>query len=205
MSDDSVNSSDERGRFLKGAIGGIAAFIIVLTIVAAIVHNVFNADNPDANLYSSLATALIITWIIVLISFYIWAVQFYNVNHGWSMKAWERLANNESPSAENAPKDNPHKTESLGLPNGTVRATIAISLMVGGLAMMIASLGMPDRLKTNEFFIDNFEFFKTAFLMMIAFYFGNKSLDFLKDRKQVFGGPKKEEKKSEFDVNDSQG
>ena len=121
------------------------------------------------------------------------------------MGAWKRLKDKESDSAENAPKDNPHKTESLGLPNGTVRATIAISLMVGGLAMMIASLGMPDRLKTNEFFIDNFEFFKTAFLMMIAFYFGNKSLDFLKDRKQVFGGPKKEEKKSEFDVNDSQG
>jgi magnesium-transporting ATPase (P-type) len=179
--------------FATRALLCVLAFIIVLAIVTAVVYHIF--EKPDAsaapNLYSSLATALVINWMIVLVSYYIWAIQFYNVNFGWSIKAWERNSEAKKDStdqkAKKEPESNPYNGQSLGLPAGTVRGTIAITLIVGSLAMMIASLGMDSRLRQNEFFVDNFEFFKTAFLMMIAFYFGNKSLEFLKDRKQVYG------------------
>ena len=62
---------------------------------------------------------------------------------------------------------------------GTVRGTISITLLVGSLSMAIASLGMDYVIKEDSFIADHFDFFKTAFLMMIAFYFGNKSLEML--------------------------
>lgn len=177
-------------KFATRAILCVVAFIVVLVVVTFAVYMIFErpATNAEPNLYSSLATALVINWMIVLVSYYIWAIQFYSVNLGWSISAWERNSKAKEPEGKKkTPEVNPHQKESLGLPAGTVRGTIAITLLVGSLAMMIASLGMDSRLNQNEFFVDNFEFFKTAFLMMIAFYFGNKSLEFLKDRKQVYG------------------
>ncbi len=174
--------------FTTRAILCVVAFIVVLVAVTALVYWIFESNTEEPNLYSSLATALVINWMIVLISYYIWAIQFYSVNLGWSISAWKRNSQlKEDEGKKKEPESNPHHGESLGLPAGTIRGTIAVTLVVGSLAMMIASLGMDSRLNQNEFFIDNFEFFKTAFLMMIAFYFGNKSLEFLKDRKQVFG------------------
>jgi hypothetical protein len=38
---------------------------------------------------------------------------------------------------------------------------------------------MPSEIKENSFIVDNFDFIKTAFLMMIAFYFGHKSLELI--------------------------
>jgi len=53
--------------------------------------------------------------------------------------------------------------------------------------MILVSFNTKNIVKDNETFIDNFDFFKNAFLMMIAFYFGQKSLETLlsnqKDRK----------------------
>ncbi len=175
-------------KFATRAILCVVAFIVVLIGVTAGVYWIFEKPTEEPNLYSSLATALVINWMIVLVSYYIWAIQFYSVNLGWSISAWQRNSEvKDSEAKKKEPEANPHHGESLGLPAGTVRGTIAVTLLVGSLAMMIASLGMDSRLNQNEFFVDNFEFFKTAFLMMIAFYFGNKSLEFLKDRKQVYG------------------
>mgnify|MGYP001800169551 CR=1 FL=1 len=173
--------------FRRNAILGVIGFAL-LVLVTSVCVNLWFKGEEGSNLYYSLATGLIISWMIVLVAYYIWAMQFYNVNHGWSMAAWKRheVKAVDDPSAkEQAPKGNPHQSETLGLPNGTIRGTIAVSLLVGGLAMMIASMGMKSKLEANSFFIDNFDFFKTAFLMMIAFYFGNKSLDFLKNPRKV--------------------
>ncbi len=148
----------------------------------------FIIGSKDKDFYFNLAVFIIVSWMAILIIYFAWAIGFYNINYGWTDEDWDRWqkARDTNPEAvtEN-PTENPHKDETLGLPGGTVRGTIAISLLIGGLAMMIASLSFKDRLQPNEYFIDNFEFFKTAYLMMIAFYFGNKSLEFLKDRKQV--------------------
>ncbi len=148
----------------------------------------FIIGSKDKDFYFNLAVFIIVSWMAILIIYFAWAIGFYNINMGWTDEDWKRMyeARKTNPdAAPDEPTENPHKDETLGLPGGTVRGTIALSLLIGGLAMMIASLSFKDRLQPNEYFIDNFEFFKTAYLMMIAFYFGNKSLEFLKDRKQV--------------------
>jgi magnesium-transporting ATPase (P-type) len=164
----------------------VGLFISIVFFVGFLAF--FIVGSKDKDFYFNLAVFIIVSWLAILIIYYAWAIGFYNVNMGWTDGDWKRLfeAKKVNPEAgADEPTENPHKEETLGLPNGTVRGTIAISLLVGGLAMMIASLSFKDRLQPNEYFIDNFEFFKTAYLMMIAFYFGNKSLEFLKDRKQV--------------------
>ncbi len=164
----------------------VGLIISVLFFVGFLVF--FIIGSKDKDFYFNLAVFIIVSWMAILLIYFSWAIGFYNINMGWTDDDWRRLREAKAvnpDAAPDEPTENPHKDETLGLPNGTVRGTIAISLLIGGLAMMIASLSFNDRLHPNEYFIDNFEFFKTAYLMMIAFYFGNKSLEFLKDRKQV--------------------
>jgi len=77
---------------------------------------------------------------------------------------------------------NPNSDETLGLPPGTVRGTIALSVLVIAMAMMIASLAMPPSMPKDEVMVDHFEFLKTGFVMVIAFYFGSKSLEILRKK-----------------------
>ena len=136
------------------------------------------------DIYQNLAVAVIVSWVIYLVAYYIWAIIFYNINMGWTDEDWEKQAEakNVNPrAATKEPDANPESAESLGLPSGTVRATIALSLLVAGLSMTIASLSMNNTYPANAFFIDHFEYFKTAFIMMIAFYFGSKSLEIIRD------------------------
>lgn len=157
-----------------------------LVVISTTLFEVWFA--PDESFYYNLAAALVMSWLLVLVLYYVWAIYFYNINLGWTDDDWAKsAAQRKTEGIAKEPDDNPNKEETLGLPPGTVRGTIALSILVGGLAMVIASFSMRDRLNQNEFFIDNFEFFKTAFLMVVAFYFGNKSLDFLKYRSDVKG------------------
>ncbi len=145
--------------------------------------------NPE-KMYYNLAAGLIISWIIALVVYYFWAIYFYNINMGWTDADWEILEQrkeNGDEYVDDEPTANPNATETLGLPPGTVRATLALSLLVGSLSLMLASLDLPYQLEQNQFFIDNYEFMKTAFLMMVAFYFGNKSIEYLKQRSPVYG------------------
>lgn len=144
---------------------------------------------PTEPFFFILAAAIVVSWILMLTLYYVWAIYFYNINRGWTDKDWDDAQNNllvQGSPAE--PENNPNNDQTLGLPQGTVRGTIALSVLVGGMAMLVASLGMPGKLSQNEFLVDNFEYIKTAFLMVIAFYFGSKTLEFI-DRKQVFKGP----------------
>lgn len=141
-------------------------------------------------IFYNLAAGIIISWIIALIAYYFWAIYFYNVNMGWEDADWSKqdaLKKKDPELAEKEPEVNPNAKETLGLPPGTVRATLALTLLIGAMALMLASLELPHKMEQNSLFIDNYEFLKTAFLMMVAFYFGNKSLDFLKDRNPVHG------------------
>jgi len=151
---------------------------------------------PKEVFFFNLAASIILSWVLILILYYVWAIYFYNINLGWTDKDWQdhetKILVEGTPSE---PKANPNLVETLGLPPGTVRGTIALSVIVGGMAMLIASLAMPGRLSQNEFLVDHFEFLKTAFLMVIAFYFGTKSLELLKDKKPASGGDTAEEEK----------
>ncbi len=132
------------------------------------------------DIYNKLGICLIILWIGILVAYYSWAVYFYNINYGLTDKDWEKIeAAKDAGNDVDEPGDNPNAEQTFGLPPGTVRGTIALTLLVGALAMIIVAFGKDSVLKDNETFVDNFQFLKTGFLMMIAFYFGNKSLEYL--------------------------
>jgi len=157
-------------------------FAILLAVTTAAVHWAMGGES----FFKNLTVSIIISWLVVLVAYYAWALYFYNINYGWSEDDWLRFRKekgNNPVITEDEPVANPHKEETLGLPPGTVRGTVALTLLIGGTAMTIAALSFGDRLKDNELLIDNFDFFKKAFLMMIAFYFGTKSLEILQKDK----------------------
>ncbi len=163
----------------------VAAAYIGLIIFTTLLVTLLN----PGKMYYNLAAGMIISWIISLIVYYTWAIYFYNINMGWTDADWEELEikkDGQPGLLDDEPIINPHSTETLGLPPGTVRATLALSLLVGGFSLMLASLELPYKLEQNQFFIDNYDFLKTAFLMMVAFYFGNKSLEYLQPPKEPF-------------------
>lgn len=183
---------------LKNAILAVALFFLIVIIIniglyAAwfLTHRAPTAASADV--FQILAASVIITWIMLVIGYYIWAIRFYCINLGWTDEDWAakggKLSISDSEDLGKAtsvtpdtmePVENPNKDQSMGLPEGTVRATIALSMLVAGLSMTIASFSMNNTFPLNALFIDHYEFFKTGFLMMIAFYFGTKSLDVLR-------------------------
>ncbi len=157
--------------------------VIVIAFAICILSGVFNDINDS---YRQIAVALIILWVGILVSYYVWAIYFYNVNLGYSDEEWESIRQRRSsalmlkdsgleydPSDLDEPSENPYQDETFGLPVGTVRGTIALTLLMGGLAMLIYSIGHPEIPIT-----DHLEFFIQAFLMMVAFYFGSKVLEY---------------------------
>jgi hypothetical protein len=142
---------------------------------------------PQEAFFFVLAAAIVVSWILMLTLYYVWAIYFYNINRGWTDKDWDdhqtKVLMEGTPTE---PDSNPNSYETLGLPPGTVRGTIALSVLVGGMAMLVASLAMPEKISQNEFLVDHFEYIKTAFLMVIAFYFGSKTLETI-SRKQILG------------------
>lgn len=172
-------------------------FILVL-LLSMIVITAFQLVFGNISIYSFVAISLILIWLGLLVGYLAWSIYFYNINLGLTNESWaelkeKRISEDESSFADqtlnkkvSGPQDNIYKEESLGLPPGTIRGTLALTLMIGGLALFIYSMGDPKIQEGNSFIYDNFEFFKTAFLMMIAFYFGSKSLELL--RKDAPGG-----------------
>lgn len=174
-------NKDKIGKYFFRTTICIEIILLVLLTIVIFFHDSFGVK---MNLYSVMGVSLIILWVGVLIAYYAWAIYFYNINLGLTDLDWEKIeASREGDSPLADREDNPHDEQTLGLPPGTVRGTIAITLLVGALAMTLVLFGDGNRLKDNEIFVDNFDFFKTAFLMMIAFYFGQKSLEYLLPKK----------------------
>ena len=186
----SVNGDVEANKLAQTKIIVYAGFAVIflLYVSGVIVHRV----NVGSNFLTNLSITIIISWLVLLVSYYAWALYFYNVGLGWSDDKWHRFRiDKEDPTAvPHARNKNPHDEETLGLPPGTVRGTIALTLLVGALALTIASFGMDSSVKSNTVMIDNFQFYKEAFLMMIAFYFGAKALEILQGNS---GKPKTQE------------
>ena len=154
--------------------------LIILGTIAYIIMQFIK--DPGDELYNLVALGILLIWFGVLVAYYAWAIYFYNINLGLTNEDWAEIRERRQYSpegAEDVPSENPNINETMGLPTGTVRGTLALTLMIGGLAMTIAALGMESFMKENTFLVDNFDFFKTAFLMMIAFYFGSKSLEMI--------------------------
>ncbi|MDN5210957.1 DUF5675 family protein [Fulvivirgaceae bacterium BMA12] len=187
------------GKYILNAIVAIGVFVIELLIIAYL-YKLFSkvdissgADGSiPVSLFDALAISLILVWFGVLIAYLAWAIHFYNINLGLTNEDWaaikERINEGKArremgedvPEEELVePTENPYKDETFGLPPGTIRGTLALSLLLGGFSLLIVSFGHPDVLGSSDIFRENYEFFKTAFLMMIAFYFGSKSLQYI--------------------------
>ncbi|MEM7298432.1 MAG: N-acetylmuramoyl-L-alanine amidase, partial [Bacteroidota bacterium] len=145
----------------------------------------------ERSLYEGLAAFIIFTWITIFLRYFGWALYFYNISYGWTDRDWDRYEGaldrkkkGEFVSKEELkkPAENPYSAQSFGLPSGTVRGMLAFTLLFGAIGMLIASFGKDGYIDSNSFFWNHFEFFETAFLMMIAFYFGDKSLRYLQNR-----------------------
>jgi hypothetical protein len=162
---------------LLGCIGLVELILLILVIV--ITSKAMGTQ--DANfIYKMISINILLIWIGVLIGYYTWVIYFFNINLGLTNEDWAEIREKEQNGEPvEVRKENPHGNQTLGLPEGTIRGTLALSLAVGAMAMLVASLGIDHTMSANELFIDTFDFFKTAFLMMIAFYFGNKSLQYL--------------------------
>lgn len=179
---DKIERSIKNKKFLNKLFVFLMCLIdlIILGAIAYIIVQMING--PEDEFYNLIALGILLIWFGILVAYYAWAVYFYNINLGLTNEDWAEIRERRQYSpegVEEVPTENPNINETLGLPTGTVRGTLALTLMMGGLAMTIAALGMEGFVKENVYLVDNFDFFKTAFLMMIAFYFGSKSLEMI--------------------------
>jgi hypothetical protein len=152
--------------------------VLSILLIGLLVYFIMGKSKLD--IYSTIGIGIIIVWIALLVLYYSWAIYFYNINLGLTDNDWKKIedSGDTDPSVQSR-FANPERAESLGLPPGTVRGTIALTVIVGGLALFIASLGRNNFVNENQILVDYFDFFKSAFLMVIAFYFGAKSLETL--------------------------
>ncbi|MEQ9468351.1 MAG: hypothetical protein RLN88_13135 [Ekhidna sp.] len=170
---------------------GIRVIIVILLGLGAFgVMMVFETSAGDGAVFKAIALGIVTLWACIFLSYFIWAVYYYNINMGLTDEEWNKIYqakedkrqgnfyNEDDIEAE--PESNPYKDETFGMPNGTVRGMIAFSLLFGAIALLVASFGMTNEIDSSSLFWDQYEFFKTAFLMMIAFYFGSRSLQYLR-------------------------
>jgi len=164
-------------RLFIGCMGLVELLLFILIVI--ITWKAFRGNNENF-IYKMISINIILLWIGILVGYYSWVIYFFNINFGLTNQDWAEIRQKtQNGEPVDYPTRNPHFEQTLGLPEGTVRGTLALSLAVGALAMLVASLGIDTTMSANELFVDTFDFFKTAFLMMIAFYFGNKSLQYL--------------------------
>jgi len=169
--------------------------VIVIFTILTILGSIFIASGSTLDsgvVYKVVAFDVIMVWLCVFTSYFIWALHFYNINYGLTNSEWEKIYHEKEKrrngeeynihDINEEPEANPYKKDTFGLPTGTVRGMIAFTLLFGAIAILIASLAPENNLTKESFLFDQFEFFKTAFLMMIAFYFGSRSLEYLKGK-----------------------
>ncbi|MEM6642356.1 MAG: hypothetical protein AAF616_05210 [Bacteroidota bacterium] len=168
----------------RGLIGGITIALIVLSIIGIIA-----LLGKGYGAFTIVGFLILMLWTNVFLGYFIWATYFYNLGYGVSTQVWAKIeqakddkANGEPYNADildEEPLYNPYKDQTFGLPPGTVRGMIAFTLLFGGVALLLASFDIQGELPAEQLFRDPYDFFKTAFLMMVAFYFGTKSLKYI--------------------------
>lgn len=167
-------------------IGYLSWIFLIFGILSAVLIFFSTGD-----IFKATAVIFLLVWLIVFLRYFVWAVYHYNINYGLTSNDWVKIAEarekklrgediDEKETEE--PAYNPYRSQTFGLPPGTVRGMIAFTLLFGSITILVASMGMGAGDLQNSLIRDQFEFFKTAFLMMIAFYFGDKSLKFLQKR-----------------------
>jgi MFS family permease len=183
-----VPAKTERNSMYKIFFYGICGIIVALILIG--LWGVYALHNSA---FHSIAMAVIILWACVFLGYFMWGVYFYNINLGITEEEWERIEENKRKKSrgeyysedelKEEPRFNPYADQTFGLPPGTVRGMIAFTLLFGSISMLIMSIGSKDCTECQAVIRDQYEFFKTAFLMMIAFYFGTRALEYLQPNK----------------------
>src|SRR5690606_4543643 len=168
---------------------GTAVLTMVLTLLGVV--GAFFVYVEHDNLFQAVGLVISVIWIGAFLMYFMWAVYHYNINYGLTDLDWEKIFEAREryrqgfpvKQAElDAPTSNPYRAQTFGLPPGTVRGMIAFTLLIGGMSLLIVSFGTEYTGAELALVRQQFEFFETAFLMMIAFYFGDKSLRYLQKR-----------------------
>jgi hypothetical protein len=174
------------------AIGLVFAIFLILFFWG--IGNILQNDTcTNCAIYKAIGFGIIMLWTCIFLIYFIWASHFYNINYGITNKDWDKIYKAKEQRTEGGfykqedideePQYNPYSDQTFGLPPGTVRGMIAFTLLFGSLALLVVSFGLENSWEPGSFIVDQFEFFKTAFIMMIAFYFGSHSLKYLKKDK----------------------
>ena len=175
-------------KFFEGLIRTIIIVFICLMIIGSFALALAN----DLSIFKIIGFNIIAIWIGIFVCYFVWAMQFYNIHFGQTKAQREKIEREKEKrrngysfnihDIEEERTLNPYQKETFGLPNGTVRGMIAFTLLFGAIALLIVSFDSNLFANQKTFFYDQFEFFKTAFLMMIAFYFGSRSLEYLRGK-----------------------
>lgn len=183
--------NDGTNPYRKVFFAGVNILGIVLLLTGFIGSFFIVTDGGEGAVYKATGMMVMIIWAVIFLRYFVWALYFYNINYGLTDKDWKKIFEAKKdklqgkptlPGADSGPKENPYKEETFGLPAGTVRGMIAFTLLFGAIGLTIVSIGLNSQIPQDSFFRDHYEFFKTAFLMMIAFYFGDSSLKTLSKR-----------------------
>lgn len=173
----------QKNPFRKMFFGSINVISLILLGVGIFISFVIMSEGL---FFLAISSFIAVVWTVVFLRYFMWSVYYYNINYGLTDNDWAKIFEKREkglPESEiNAPKQNPYRDETFGLPSGTVRGMIAFTLLFGGLALLLASMDMKSEITGSGYYADHFEFFKTAFLMMIAFYFGDSSMKYLSKR-----------------------
>jgi hypothetical protein len=173
----------------------IAVALAELVVIALLLYiNHFYAGEA-MNVYDRIALSLLVVWIGIVICYLAWSTYFYNFNFARSAAFWKKFVakakeyeiSGEKTEAElyeelAAPRENPYKDETFGIPPGTVRGILALTILMGSISLFIGLLSQDPPLADSVFY-SYFQFFEDAFLMVIAFYFGTKGLDIITRRR----------------------
>ncbi|HSJ69330.1 MAG TPA: N-acetylmuramidase domain-containing protein [Anditalea sp.] len=173
--------------FFKGTI----IFAILLVTISFTYSVLMYLEQK--NIFAIVGLLMLVIWLAVFMIYFVWSVYHFNINFGITDGEWAEIAEakrqgryleSENPAFQiREPKYNPYRSQTFGLPPGTVRGMIAFTLLFGGISLLVASMGTEEiDPQLMQLRIQQFEFFETAFLMMIAFYFGDRSLKYFRER-----------------------
>ena len=130
-------------------------------------------------------TVVMCLWFFVMTILLFWGLNRFHFTAGLGKEKYAELVaiidhDEEIPIHERQdyyPK-NPYQNESFGLPKGTIRGFLTLTLLVMNCFVIYMSLFAPP----GRLYDDRIEYLTTAFLMMIAFYFGSRAVDVFKSQ-----------------------
>lgn len=173
----------------------VVASLVIYLVLLAFTHPPLDVELAGyrLTLFQVMPVILVLSWLGLMTGYFGWCTYFYNFNFGRSSRFWKHFSEQARQARQEgrretdlydemyAPRKNPYAGQTFGMPPGTVRGTLALTIVVGGLALLISFFGGDAFFEAGDSAIvrDYFEFFKTAFLMVVAFYFGTKGLDII--------------------------